>query len=139
MNDCPLPETNLCENCRTQYVVYDALTIDNTGNESVYIGGTSQEIKNRINIHKSCNRHVHLGKSCQIAKKAHELTRNGKTYAIKWHIKETSKSFKPGDQTYRLCISEMYHKLFGERRNLLNKLKLAPCLHWKNKLQEDAT
>ena len=56
------------------------------------IGGTSQEIKNRINFHKSCNRHAHLGKSCELAKKEHELTRNGKTCTIRWHIKEKSKS-----------------------------------------------
>ena len=37
------------------------------------------------------------------------------------------------------CMSEMYHIIFDERRNLLNKLKLAPCLHRKNKLLEDAT
>ena len=125
-NDCPLPDTNLGENCRTQNVVYEAITIDNTGNRNVYIGGTSQEIKNRINFHKSCNRHVHLGKSCELAKKAHELTSNGKTFTIRWQIKEKSKSFRPGDSTCRLCISEMYHILFDERSNLLNKIKIAP-------------
>ena len=113
--------------------------IDNTGNESLYIGGTSQEIKNRINFHKSCNRHPSLAKSCELAKKAHELTRNGKTYTIRWHIKEKSKSFRSGDQTCRLCISEMYHILFDERNNVLNKIKLAPCLHRKKYLLEDAT
>ena len=138
-NECPLPGSNLGENCRTQNVVYEAKITDNNGNENIYIGGTSQEIKSRISIHKSCTRHAHLRNSCELAKKAHELTRNGKTFTIRWQIKEKSKSFRPGDSTCRLCISEMYHILFDERNNVLNKIKLAPCLHRKKYLLEDAT
>ena len=138
-NECPLPGSNLGENCRTQNVVYEAKITDNNGNENIYIGGTSQEIKSRISFHKSCTRHAHLRNSCELAKKVHELTKNGKTFTIRWQIKEKSKSFRPGDSTCRLCISEMYHILYDERNNVLNKIKLAPCLHRKKYLLEDAT
>ena len=138
-NECPLPGANLGENCRVSDVVYEAQLTDSSGNESTYIGGTSQEIKNRINFHKSCNRHTHLEKSCELAKKVHEITRNGQTYSIRWRIREKSKSFKAGDKSCRLCISEMYYILFESRNNLLNNLKLAPCLHRKNKLLDDVT
>ena len=135
-HECPLPQAPEDRNCRTKDTVYEAEIEAENGARNKYIGGTSQELKNRICFHRSCNRHSHLSKSCELAKKAHQLTQRGQNYTIKWSIKEKSRSFRAGDKTCPLCNCEMYHILYSSDTNLLNCLKIMPCLHRKGAMLE---
>ena len=136
---CPIPQAPVDRNCRSKDTVYEAEIEAENGAKHRYIGGTSQELKNRICFHRSCTRHLHLSKSCELAKKAHQLTERGLNYTIKWNIKEKSRSFRAGDKTCLLCNCEMYHILYSSGTNLLNYLKIMPCLHRKGAMLEGVT
>ena len=136
---CPIPLASMDRNCRTKDTIYEAEIEAENGARNRYIGGTSQELKNRISFHRSCTRHPHLSKSCELAKKAHQLTERGLNFTINWNIKEKSRSFRAGDKTCLLCNCEMYHILYSSGTNLLNHLKIMPCLHRKGAMLEGVT
>ena len=128
---CPMPGAEAGRNCKTSDIVYKAsIQPDNEEDgERGYIGGTEQQLKDRVAFHRSCMRLEHLEKTSELSKEAHRIRRSGGNYTVKWSILEKSAKFEPGDSYCKLCIAEKYAILFQRDDRTLNDYKMERCLH----------
>ena len=124
--ECPLDG-----NCLISTVVYEATLETDSGQPYTYIGLTEGTFKTRLYGHHYDFKHEKQEHSTELSKKVWELKRSGVGYKITWRIIDKTQPYKEGAQGCNLCITEKYHILTSQAKNLLNTRKelISKCRH----------
>ena len=101
-------------------------------NEGSYIGLTERSFKDRLYKHRNSLRHRAKANATELSKYVWDLRdRNIEEINIEWSILDKAPTYRNGSKTCNLCLSEKFHIIFHNKRNLLNKRSeiLSTCRH----------
>ena len=134
---CPKSPPN---NCREKDIVYEGkITINDSNETKTYKGCTSDELKNRIRVHRNTFRDVNKKNNTEMAKEVHKIKETTENFEIEWNVIDRATSFKAGDKFCKLCTLEKYHILLKKKESDLNKFRLEKCRHKKKHHLSDIT
>ena len=113
-NNCPLDG-----NCNAREVVYEA-TVQSAAGPKIYIGISEAPFKTWLHNHTSSFRNPAYKHHTELSKHVWSLKEAGEAYAIKWRIKQRSRSYRSASKRCDLCLSEKIAIIDSDRRQTLN-------------------
>ena len=106
--------------CLTKYVVYKATVTETiSNNQETYIGLTENEIKTRLNLHKSSFKLEQKRTSTTLSDHVWKLKKKNINFNIKWQVVKIVTPFAPSNKVCGLCLQEKLSVLRSARS--LNK------------------
>eukprot|EP00116_Pleurobrachia_bachei_P010015 sb/3470277/ len=104
---------------------------NSTNEEWIYIGMTGGTFKQRYNQHMSDFRLPHHRNTTKLSEKVWELKGQGRDYQIKWKVIRKGHTYKPGQRSCDLCVSEKLEilKMVGDARLLNSRRELTGKSH----------
>ena len=127
---CPIPD-----NCCAQKVVYQATVKHDDGKTATYIGSTETTFKTRYNNHKKSFNHEKYKTETTLSKYLWDNNLN-KTPNITWKILKKCNTYKTGQKSCDLCLTEKHLIIKNLKSpNLINKKTDIGnrCIHQRNK------
>ena len=117
-------------NCLQSTVIYQA-TLETKDDEFTYIGLTEGTFKSRYYGHTNSFSHEKNENSTELSKKVWELKRKNTDFKLSWRIIDKATPYKGGSAVCNLCLTEKYHILTSNSKNLLNSRHelVSKCRH----------
>ena len=130
MCNCQKPPCPLQGNCLTDNLVYQAM-VKCDDSEHTYVGLASTTFKLRLGNHKKSINHERYRKETSLSDFIWNLTKQGKTYDLKWKQIGRAQPFSPISGECNLWTLEKFHLLFTPELATINKKEEINnyCLH----------
>ena len=124
-NDCPVVE----KVCNRVDNIYNAKIQCNDNTIYNYIGMSAPPLRHRISTHVSSFKNE--TNQTELSTKVKNLKKENVQYSLKFHLLENKTSYKPEIKRCNLCITEVYHIIYGKYDNLINSKQeiMNKCRH----------